>query len=62
MEHKFSFKDAGVCILICTVTYAVWIGLELLYYGEIQSRIVDTYISIVLNISLFLNYSFLKHK
>lgn len=53
---KEYIKSAIVYILITVLVYFAWIRLELMFYGEIQTRKVDNIISLILIISLFINY------
>ena len=41
--------------IILFIVQGVWMGLELCFYGEIQPRIVDNVVGIILAISLFHN-------
>ena len=55
-SDKLNLPGVIVCILISFIVQTVWSGLELLIYGETQSRIVDDVISIILTGSLYFNY------
>lgn len=55
-SDKLNLSGVIVCILISFIVQTVWSGLELLIYGETQSRIVDDVISIILTGSLYFNY------
>lgn len=43
-------------IIIDLLVWLVWCGLEALIYGEVQPRIVDDIVSLVLTASLFSQY------
>lgn len=53
---KKYIKDIAVYSLITAFIYFLWIGLELLLYGEIQTREVDNIIGLILVVSLYANY------
>jgi len=56
-QHKHNLLNAIVtCCCIHVVVIGVWLGLEWLFYGETQSRVVDDVISIILTGSLYFNY------
>lgn len=55
-SDKLNLPGFIVCIFISFIVQTVWSGLELLIYGETQSRIVDDVISIILTGSLYFNY------
>lgn len=55
-SDKLNLPGVIVCIFISFIVQTVWSGLELLIYGETQSRIVDDVISIILTGSLYFNY------
>jgi len=55
-SDKLNLSGVIVCIFISFIVQTVWSGLELLIYGETQSRIVDDVISIILTGSLYFNY------
>ncbi|MBE6747503.1 MAG: hypothetical protein E7558_08685 [Ruminococcaceae bacterium] len=55
-SDKLNLPGVIVCIFISFIVQSVWSGLELLIYGETQSRIVDDVISIILTGSLYFNY------
>lgn len=46
-------------IVIALAVYGLWCSLELLYYGEIQTREVDSWMALILIVSLNLNYQFI---
>jgi len=41
--------------IILFIVQGLWMGLELCFYGEIQPRIVDNVVGLILAISLFYN-------
>ena len=60
--RKFISKycwSIGYSITIIFVTFG-WQGLELLFYGEIQPRIVDNIIGLILFLSILINFVFIK--
>ena len=52
-----SFRNMAVSIAIAFTVDALWKSLELIFYSEIQPRIVDDSIYIILVFSLHLNYT-----
>ena len=52
-------QDMPVALLVTSVLFlafsAIWMGLEMLFYGEVQHRIVDDIISIFIIISFYRN-------
>lgn len=46
-------------IALSVITFG-WQGLELLFYGEIQHRVVDDIIGVILFLSVFVNIAFIK--
>lgn len=62
MRNKFVewFKWFFVCIITTLVVTYGWQGLELLIYGEVQSRLVDTIIGEILILSIVLNIVFIS--
>ena len=50
-------QDMPVALLVTSVLFlafsAIWMGLEMLFYGEVQHRIVDDIISIFIIISFY---------
>ena len=52
-------QDKPVALLVTSVLFlafsAIWMGLEMIFYGEVQHRIVDDIISIFIIISFFSN-------
>lgn len=51
-----TMRDLAVSITIAFLVQVVWCGLEILLYGEIQTRKVDSIIAVILTLSLFINY------
>ena len=51
-----TMRDLVVSITIAFFVQVVWCGLEMLLYGEIQTRKVDSIIAVILTLSLFINY------
>lgn len=49
-------RDLAVSITIAFLVQVVWCGLEMLLYGEIQTRKVDSIIAVILTLSLYINY------
>ena len=47
------------CITALIITYG-WQGLELLVYGEIQHRVIDDIVGMVLMLSVMLNVIFVR--
>ena len=47
------------CVTALIITYG-WQGLELLFYGEVQHRVVDDIIGTVLMLSVMLNVIFIR--
>ena len=47
------------CITALIITYG-WQGLELLFYGEVQHRVVDDIVGSVLMFSVMLNVVFIR--
>ena len=47
------------CVTALIITYG-WQGLELLFYGEVQHRIVDDIVGTVLMLSVMLNVIFVR--
>lgn len=52
-------QDKPVALLVTSVLFlaflAIWMGLEMLFYGEVQHRIVDDIISVFIIISFYRN-------
>ena len=52
-------QDKSVALLITSVLFlafsTIWMGLEMLFYGEVQHRIVDDIMSIFIIISFYYN-------
>ena len=46
-------------IVVLVITYG-WQGLELLFYGEVQHRVVDDIVGTVLMLSVMLNVIFIR--
>lgn len=57
--HKYLFWLIGYYVMALLITFG-WQGLELLFYGEIQHRIVDDIIFGILLLSIFVNIVFIK--
>ena len=57
-----TMRDLAVSITIAFLVQAVWCGLELLLYGEIQTRKVDSIIAVILTLSLYINYKQYKER
>lgn len=54
------FKWFLICVVISlTITYG-WQGLEFLFYGEVQHRVVDDIVGTVLMLSVMLNVIFVR--
>lgn len=47
------------CVTALIITYG-WQGLELLFYGEVQHRVVDDIVVTVLMLSVMLNVIFIR--
>ena len=47
------------CVTALIITYG-WQGLELLFYGEVQHRVVDDIVGTVLMLSVVLNVIFVR--
>ena len=47
------------CVTALIITYG-WQGLELLIYGEIQHRVIDDIVGMVLILSVMLNVIFVR--
>ena len=47
------------CVTALIITYG-WQGLELLFYGEVQHRVVDDIVGTVLMLSAMLNVIFVR--
>ena len=47
------------CVTALIITYG-WQGLELLFYGEVQHRVVDDIVGTVLMLSVILNVIFIR--
>lgn len=52
-------QDKPVALLVTSVLFlafsAIWMGLEMIFYGEVQHRIVDDIISVFIIISFYRN-------
>ena len=52
-------QDMPVALLVTSVLFlafsAIWMGLEMLFYSEVQHRIVDDIISVFIIISFYRN-------
>ena len=52
-------QDKSVALLITSALFlafsVIWMGLEMLFYGEVQHRIVDDIMSIFIIISFYYN-------
>ena len=62
MKKKFIewFKEFLICIIIAMIITYGWQGLELLFYGEVQHRVVDDIVGTVLMLSVMLNVIFIR--
>ena len=49
-------RDILSYAIIYVLVWLVWCGLESLIYGEIQPRVVDDIVSLLLSISIFSQY------
>lgn len=47
------------CVTALIITYG-WQGLELLFYGEVQHRVIDDIVGTVLMLSVMLNVIFVR--
>ena len=47
------------CVTALIITYG-WQGLELLFYGEVQHRVIDDIVGTVLMLSVMLNVIFIR--
>ena len=47
------------CVTALIITYG-WQGLELLFYGEVEHRVVDDIVGMVLMLSVMLNVIFIR--
>ena len=47
------------CVTALIITYG-WQGLEFLFYGEVQHRVVDDIVGMVLMLSVMLNVIFIR--
>ena len=47
------------CVTALIITYS-WQGLELLFYGEVQHRVVDDIVGTALMLSVMLNVIFIR--
>ena len=47
------------CVTALIITYG-WQGFELLFYGEVQHRVVDDIVGTVLMLSVMLNVIFIR--
>lgn len=57
--HKYLFWLISYYVIALLITFG-WQGLELLFYGEIQHRIVDDIISGILLLSILINLIFIR--
>lgn len=57
--HKYLFWLISYYVLALLITFG-WQGLEFLFYGEIQHRIVDDIIGGILLLSVFINIVFIR--
>lgn len=57
--HKYLFCLISYYAIALLITFG-WQGLELLFYGEIQHRIVDDIIGGILLLSIFINLVFIR--
>jgi hypothetical protein len=56
---KVYYKNLLVFMLVIVMVLLTWQGLELIIYGEVQPRKVDTIMGSVLSISIFMNIKFI---
>ena len=49
-----------VCVIVGVIITFGWQGLELLIYGEVQHRLVDDIIGLMLQFSVVLNIVFIR--
>ena len=54
------FKWFLICVVISLIITYGWQGLELLFYGEVQHRVVDDIVGTVLMLSVMLNVIFIR--
>lgn len=54
--HKYLFWIISYYVITLLITFG-WQGLELLFYGEIQHRIVDDIIGGILLLTVFINFA-----
>lgn len=53
-------KWVGICLIVTLVVGYGWQGLELIFYGEVQHRVVDDIIGVIFMWSILLNIVFIK--
>lgn len=53
---NYLYKLIGVWAIAFAV-WGIWAGLEIIYYGEVEPRVVDNWIGFLLLTSLYKNYS-----
>ena len=57
--HKYSFWLISYYAIVLFIKFG-WQGLELIFYGEIQRRIVDDIIGGILLFSILINLAFVR--
>lgn len=53
-------KWVGICLIVTLVVGYGWKGLELIFYGEVQHRVVDDIIGVIFMWSILLNIVFIR--
>lgn len=53
-------KWVGICLIVTLVVGYGWQGLELIFYGEVQHRVVDDFIGVIFMWSILLNIVFIR--
>lgn len=53
-------KWVGICLIVTLVVGYGWQGLELIFYGEVQHRVVDDIIGVIFMWSILLNIVFIR--
>ena len=53
-------KWLGICLVVTLIVGYGWQGLELIFYGEVQHRVVDDIIGVILMWSILLNIVFIR--
>ena len=62
MKQKIKnwLKWVAICIVVTLVVGYGWQGLELIFYGEVQHRVVDDIIGVIFMWSILLNIAFIR--